>query len=72
VRFGIARRRAGSRNKPVGKLLDRGVAGANVRRFNRRLGPRRLRPGRFLARVVARDAAGNFSRPARVRFRIVR
>ncbi|HEY8583395.1 MAG TPA: hypothetical protein VIL49_10630 [Capillimicrobium sp.] len=32
----------------------------------------RLRPGRYTARAVAVDAAGNRSRPARVRFRVVR
>lgn len=72
VRVGIARRRGGGRARRVGRLSDAGVAGANTRRFRARIGGRRLRPGRYTARAVARDASGNYSSPRKVRFRIVR
>jgi Calcineurin-like phosphoesterase len=72
VRLGIVRRRAGGRARRLGRLRDDGVAGANTRRLSRRIGGRRLRPGRYVARAVARDAAGNYSSPKKVRFRIVR
>ncbi|HET8821953.1 MAG TPA: hypothetical protein VFM57_10435 [Thermoleophilaceae bacterium] len=41
-------------------------------RFSGRIGRRKLRPGVYRARFVAADAAGNRSRTATVRFRIVR
>ena len=72
VRIGISRRRAHGRNRRVGKITAAGVAGANRRRFFCRVAGRRLRPGRYVARAVARDPAGNYSTPKKVRFRIVR
>jgi hypothetical protein len=69
VRIGLARRRGG-RYRRVGKLSQAGVAGANMRPFRCIIGGKRLRPGRFRARVVARDAAGNYSSPVKARFRI--
>lgn len=72
VRIGIARVRAKGRARPVGRLRDAGAAGANRRRILSRVGGRRLRPGLYTARVVARDPAGNYSKPKKVRFRIVR
>ena len=72
VRFGISRVRAKGRIRRVGRIGDAGVAGRNSRRFFRRVQGKRLRPGRYTARVVARDPAGNYSRPKKVRFRIVR
>jgi hypothetical protein len=72
VRFGLARRRGGGRYRRVAKLTQAGAAGANLRPFNCVVGGRRLRPGRFRARVVARDPAGNYSTPVRARFRIAR
>jgi hypothetical protein len=69
VRFGIARLRHYRR---LGKVRDSGVAGANARRFNGEIAGRRLRPGLYVVRAVARDAAGNYSSPKKVRFRIVR
>ena len=71
VRFGIARRRpAGFRR--VGRLVTPGVTGANARAFNCTLRGRRLRPGVYRARAVARDVEGYPSKPRKVRFRIVR
>ena len=72
VRIGIIRRRAHGRNRGVGRIHATGVAGFNKRRFFCRVGGRRLRPGRYIARAVARDPAGNYSTPKKVRFRIVR
>jgi hypothetical protein len=72
VRFGISRVRAKGRGRRVGRIRDAGAAGRNRRRFFCRVGAKRLRAGRYTARVVARDPAGNYSRPKRVRFRIVR
>jgi len=72
VRFGIARRRGGARYKRVGKFTQAGAAGNNSRRFLCVVDGRRLRAGRFRARLVARDPAGNYSRPVKARFRIAR
>ena len=55
-----------------GTLRRRASAGLNRVRFSGRLGRRALRIGRYRAVLVAVDAAGNRSRPARVRFRVVR
>jgi Tol biopolymer transport system component len=51
-----------------GALSATGTAGANRVRFTGRLGRRLLAPGRYEARAVARDAAGNASRARTVRF----
>ena len=72
VRFGIVRRLRSGHSRRVGKISDAGAAGANRRRFRRKIGGNRLRAGRYIARVVARDAAGNYSSPKKVRFRVVR
>jgi acid phosphatase type 7 len=72
VRFGIARRRAGGRYRRAGRFAQTGAAGANMRPFRGVVGGRRLRAGRFRARVVARDPAGNYSKPVKARFRIAR
>jgi acid phosphatase type 7 len=72
VRFGISRVRAKGHGRRAGRIGDAGVAGANRRRFFCRVGGRRLRAGRYTARAVARDPAGNYSKPKKVRFRIVR
>jgi hypothetical protein len=49
-----------------------GRAGANRRSFSGRFGRRALKAGRYRARVVATDMAGNRSRPKTVGFRIRR
>ena len=72
VRIGIARVRSSGRVHRLGRLRDAGVAGPNRRAFYCKVGGRRLRAGRYTARAVARDPAGNYSKPKRVRFRIVR
>jgi acid phosphatase type 7 len=72
VRFGIARRGGGARYRRVGKFAQAAAAGNNIRPFRCVIGARRLRAGRFRARVVARDPAGNYSTPVKARFRIAR
>jgi hypothetical protein len=57
--------------RTIGKLTRHAAAGANLLRFSGRLGRRALRPGRYSAVVTATDAAGNKSRPQRVRFRVI-
>jgi acid phosphatase type 7 len=69
VRIGIAHLR---RYRRIGRVLAKGVAGANKRRLGRKVEGKHLRPGLYVARAVARDAAGNYSSPKQVRFRIVR
>jgi hypothetical protein len=54
----------------VGRVRRDARAGANAVRFSGRVVPHRLRPGRFRVVAVARDAAGNVSRPDRARFRL--
>jgi Ca2+-binding RTX toxin-like protein len=65
VTFTIERRRRG-RFRRVATFRDAGAAGANECRLPRR----GLRPGRYRARVIAVDAAGNTSMPANMRFTI--
>jgi hypothetical protein len=61
------------RGKRVGTIRRRGLSkGAHRVRFNGRLKGRKLRPGRYLAVLTATDAAGNVSRPRRIRFRVLR
>ena len=60
------------RLREVGRLSQQGVAGRNTKRFSGWVGGRKLRPGRYQARFVATDAAGNRSISKSVRFTIVR
>lgn len=69
VRIGIAHIR---RYRRIGRVVTTAQAGANRRRLGRKVDGKRLRPGLYVARAVARDAAGNYSSPKKVRFRIVR
>jgi hypothetical protein len=55
-----------------GTLSFAGKAGSNKRAFSGRLRGRKLKPGLYQATLVATDAAGNRSKPAKVRFRVVR
>jgi hypothetical protein len=56
----------------VGAFAQDGGAGANQKRFSGRIGRRALRPGRYRALLTARDSAGLVSKPATVRFRVLR
>ena len=61
---------AGQR-KRVGVLKRSDVAGGAVKlRFSGRSGRRPLKPGRYRARIVATDNAGNRSAPRRAGFTI--
>ena len=71
VRIAVQRRR-GRRYKTVGALWRNAPTGRARVPFSGRLGKRALRPARYRLTLVAMDAAGNASRPARVGFRIVR
>ena len=66
---GCARRDTLGVSAGSGTPAPRGGTGA---RFFCKVGGRRLRAGRYTARAVARDPAGNYSKPKKVRFRIVR
>jgi Beta-propeller repeat len=55
-----------------GSFQHVGAAGANRLRFTGRLRGRKLRPGRYRLGARAVDAAGNASRVARRKFRVVR
>lgn len=48
------------------------AAGAGSHRFSGRIGGHALPPGRYRTTLVATDAAGNRSKPRRLRFRVVR
>jgi hypothetical protein len=65
-------RRKCSRYVRIGAFAHAGKAGANSKRFSGRIGRKALKPGRYRARLVARDAAGNKSAPKLVSFRVVR
>jgi hypothetical protein len=56
----------------AGRFAADAIDGANTKRFAGRIGGRPLKPGRYRATLVATDAAGNVSAPARVSFRVVR
>jgi transposase len=56
-----------------GSLRMKAESGASRIRFSGRLSRKRqLRPGRYRAVLVAKDAAGNSSTKARARFRLLR
>jgi PKD domain len=71
-RRSLRKRRRCTRHTAVGRLtrLNR-PAGANRTAFSGRIGKRALKPRRYRATLIATDASGNRSRPARVKFRIV-
>lgn len=48
------------------------AAGRTAKRFNARLGGRRLKPGRYRVRIGAVDAAGNAARPVSLAFAVRR
>lgn len=61
-----------TRYTAVHALTRRSRSGANRIAYSGRVGARRLAPGQYRATLMARDAAGNRSRPAQVRFTVVR
>jgi glucose/arabinose dehydrogenase len=66
------RRVGGPRVSLGARLRDRGETGPNRFRLAGRAARKRLKAGRYVLILRARDVAGNRSRPARARFRILR
>lgn len=69
------RKRAGKKvrwRKTVTLVRSRTSRGPNRVKFSGRVGKRRLKPGSYRFSLVATDAAGNRSKPARAGFRVVR
>lgn len=63
----------GRRYRPLSPSLPLAAnAGTFRRRFDGKLGSRRLKPGRYKLSLAAVDAAGNAARPTTLAFRIVR
>jgi hypothetical protein len=55
-----------------GAFAQNAVIGVNRKKFSGKIGRKTLRPGRYRASLVARDAAGNASTVRRLNFRVVR
>jgi hypothetical protein len=76
TRCRVVRRRPARRacvvHRTVGTLTRRIAAGPGRVALSGRIGRKRMRAGRYRMKLVARDAAGNRSRPVRLRFRVVR
>ena len=64
--------RSCTRFERVGSFARDGSQGTNLTRLSRRIGSRRLAPGRYRVTVIARDAAGNVSGAQTIRFRVAR
>jgi hypothetical protein len=58
--------------KTAGTLRRQSPAGPTVLRFSGRIGKKRLKPGRYLLDVGARDASGNISRSRNLHFTVVK
>jgi hypothetical protein len=56
----------------AGAFRAAGVVGPNTKRFSGRIGKKTLRPGSYVARVSARDVAGNVSKTASAKFTVIR
>ena len=68
----VRRRRGRIRLRPAGRLT-RTIAGGPARiALSGRVGRRPMRAGRYRLTLQVRDAAGNRSRPVRLRFRVAR
>jgi hypothetical protein len=67
----VVQRRAAKRFRRAGRLTRRIAAGPGRVALSGRIGKRALKAGRHRLKLVAVDAAGNRSRPVRLRFRVV-
>ena len=67
-----AKRRKCTRVKRAGSFTRVSTPGANSFTFTGRVNGKRLGPGRYRLRLVARDAAGNASKARLLRFRVVK
>jgi hypothetical protein len=79
VRGKCVKRKRSNRKKPkctrytgVGSFTQDAVGGANSKPFSGKIGSRKLKPGSYRATLVAKDAAGNASRPASLDFKVLR
>jgi hypothetical protein len=66
------KKRRCTRLKKAGTLTRRSVAGKNSVKFTGRIGRKALKRGSYQLTITATDAAGNKSKPKRLRFRIVK
>jgi hypothetical protein len=70
--------RRNRRRKPCSRWIQplrfaaQSQGGPTLRRFSGRIGRKSLKPGRYRATLVATDAAGNRSKPVRLRFRVLK
>ncbi|HEX2234311.1 MAG TPA: hypothetical protein VHG69_13210 [Thermoleophilaceae bacterium] len=69
---GLIRRRRCRAFRRIGRITQVVTPGRNTIVFSGRVAGRRLRPGRYRARLVIRDAAGNVSRTETVLFQVLR
>jgi hypothetical protein len=60
------------KHRSLGTLKRSASRGANRIAFSGRIGHRALRPGRYVARVIATDASGKHSKPRTLRFSVVK
>jgi uncharacterized membrane protein len=72
VRVALKRILRAGRTKSAGPVTLTGRAGANSVAFKGRVGKRTLKPGRYVARVIATDAGGRRSKPRTLKFTIIR
>jgi CSLREA domain-containing protein len=56
----------------AGRFAMAAKGGDNTKRFSGLIGRRALKPARYRATLIAKDAAGNASKPKRLNFRVVR
>jgi hypothetical protein len=66
------KKRRCTRLKRAGTLTRKSKAGKNSVKFTGRIGRRALKRGSYQLTMVATDAAGNKSKPKRLRFKVVR
>jgi hypothetical protein len=69
---GLVRRRRCRAFKRIGRITQAVTPGRNTIVFTGRIAGRRLTPGRYRARLVVTDTAGNVSRTETIRFRVIR
>jgi hypothetical protein len=65
-------RKACKRYVKVGTVTTAGKPGANQLALPKKVGKRKLAPGRYRLTITARDSAGNLSAPKRIGYRIAR
>jgi hypothetical protein len=65
------RKRGCTRYAFAARFAQQAVGGTNSKRWSGKIGRKGLPPGIYRLTIVATDAAGNRSRPASVRFKIV-